>query len=77
MKYTCIQGDCWDGIALKIFQNEMIYPQLLEVNRQYSDVLMFKGGEVLEIPDQMIVDELFITRPYQSNAISIISAPWQ
>ena len=77
MKYTCTQGDCWDSIALKIFQNEMIYPQLLEINREFSDVICFNGGEVLEIPDQMIVDELFITKPYQSNSISVINAPWE
>lgn len=76
MKYTCTQGDCWDGISYKVFQNEMIYPQLLEINREFSDVICFNGGEVLEIPDQMIVDELFITKPYQRNAISIISTPW-
>lgn len=77
MKFVCSQGECFDSIAYNTFKDEMLYPQIMEANRKYSDVVMFDGGEEIEIPDELIIDNLFVTRPYQKGAeLSIISAPW-
>ena len=37
--YYTIQGDMWDGIAKKLYDDESGVNALLEANQQYADIL--------------------------------------
>lgn len=51
MKYTTIQGDTWDVIALKTTGSEMNMNRLIENNITHRDTVIFGAGIVLDIPD--------------------------
>jgi hypothetical protein len=77
MKYTCAQGETWDSIAYQAFKDEMMFPTIMDANRKYNDVVIFDGGEVIEIPDSVITDSIFVTTPFQSGgSIRVILPPW-
>lgn len=49
--YTTIQGDAWDLIAYRLFGSEKYMKNLIEANWDYSDVLVFSSGTILNIPE--------------------------
>ena len=49
--YTTIQGDCWDGIAKRLYGTEAAMNVLLEANRGYNDITVFSAGVVLTVPE--------------------------
>lgn len=49
--YTTIQGDCWDGIAKRVYGSEDGMNTLLEANSKYSETVVFGAGVVLTVPD--------------------------
>ncbi len=51
MSYVTVQGDTWDGIALKTLGNERYMSQLIESNIEHADTVSFSAGVVLRIPD--------------------------
>ena len=51
--YTTIQGDCWDGIAKKMYGSEAGTNILLEANSTYAETAVFGAGGVLNVPDYM------------------------
>lgn len=48
--YTTIQGDMWDLIAKRLYNDEASLNVLLEANQQYADIVVFPAGIVLEVP---------------------------
>lgn len=59
-------GDTWDSIAYKYLGDEFQCDLVMEANaRHYSDVLVFDGGERLQIPDEIV------------SVSNIIKAPWE
>lgn len=40
--YYTIQGDMWDGIAKKLYDDESGVNALLEANQQYADIVVFQ-----------------------------------
>ncbi len=48
--YETKSGETWDSIAFDLFTNEMMASTLIQENKEYADVLIFDGGEVLAIP---------------------------
>lgn len=77
MKYTCAQGDTWDSIAFKAYGDEFLFTQIMDANRYFSDYVMFNGGEVVEIPDQVVIENTLFSTPWQTGAnIRVIEAPW-
>lgn len=50
-KYTTVQGDMWDLIAKRKYGTEKAMHVLLEANQQYSDIVVFGVGIVLNIPE--------------------------
>lgn len=48
--YTTIQGDMWDLIAKRLYNNEASLNVLLRANQQYADIVVFPAGIVLEAP---------------------------
>ncbi len=49
--YTTVQGDCWDGIAKRLYGTEAAMNVLLEANQDYNDITVFSAGVVLTVPE--------------------------
>lgn len=49
--YTTTQGDMWDLIAKRLYNDEASLNILLEANQQYADIVVFPAGIVLEVPE--------------------------
>lgn len=49
-KYVTTQGETWDTISLDFYGNPYRIKELIECNRQYSDVLIFEANIELNIP---------------------------
>lgn len=56
-KYTASAGQTWDFVAVLFYYTEFAMNILLEANPDYSDILVFKGGEELNIPYAEFFDE--------------------
>ena len=49
--YSTVQGDCWDGIAKRLYGTEAAMNVLLEANQDYNDITVFSAGVVLTVPE--------------------------
>lgn len=49
--YTTIQGDMWDGIAVKVYGDEGYMRELLKANPKYDDYHIFPANVKLVLPD--------------------------
>lgn len=49
--YTTVQGDCWDGIAKRLYGTEAATNVLLKANQDYNDITVFSAGVVLTVPE--------------------------
>ena len=49
--YTTVQGDCWEGIAKRLYGTEAAMNVLLEANQDYNDITVFSAGVVLTVPE--------------------------
>ena len=49
-KHTAKCGDTFDILALKYYEDEFMASYIIEVNTRYQNVIVFEGGEVLNIP---------------------------
>ena len=77
MIYIAANGDTWDAIAFKAYGDEFQFPQIMEANRDKSDVVIFSGGESVTIPDRVVVEDTIISSPWQTGSkIRIISPAW-
>ncbi len=50
-KYTTVQGDMWDVIAKKVYDDEAGMNVLMEANTDYTEVVVFPAGVYLTVPD--------------------------
>ena len=66
-KYTTNQGETWDTISLDFYGTPYRIKELIECNRQYSDVLVFEANVELNIP--ILEDKLAVTlAPWKRGA---------
>ena len=49
--YKTIQGDTWDGIAVKVYGDEKYMNELLEANQAYREIIIFPAKVSLSLPD--------------------------
>ncbi len=49
--YKTIQGDTWDGIAVKVYGDEKYMNELLEANQTYREILIFPANVSLSLPN--------------------------
>lgn len=56
--YITISGDTWDTIAYKLFKDSKLYGNLLELNQEYSDVVMFEAGIKIKYQDDVIMNNI-------------------
>ncbi len=52
--YTTIQGDMWDHIAYTQLGDARYTDQLIALNTQYRETLIFPPGCVLVLPEQTV-----------------------
>lgn len=65
MVYTANNEETWDMVVYNTVGDEFQMDTILHDNSYYySDVVLFEGGEVLNVQSQVVVDA------------SIIKAPW-
>lgn len=50
-RYTTKQGDMWDSISKKVYDNEAGMTRLLEANTEHSGIVIFPAGIELNIPN--------------------------
>lgn len=50
-RYTTIQGDTWDGISYKLYQNEAYMADLMAANPDYIQTVVFSAGVRLHVPE--------------------------
>ena len=50
--YTTIQGDTWDMIAKKVYDDEAYTSLLMEVNPKLLDYFVFPEGIVVTVPEK-------------------------
>lgn len=50
--YTTIQGDTWDMIAKKVYDDESYTFLLMEANPQLLDFFVFPEGIVITVPEK-------------------------
>ena len=77
MKYTASLGDTWDTVAYKVCGDEFECDTIRKANRDFSDVLVFDGGESLIIPSD-VGDRLAIeaSSVVSSASVRVIAAEW-
>lgn len=77
--YIASNGEAWDLVCYNTYGdgNEFLMQTVMRVNREYSDTLLFEGGESLRIPtlNSSPVIELDKSSGY-SSTIRIITTPW-
>lgn len=49
--YRTIQDDAFDAIAYRLWGDERLARELIQVNPEHADVLLFEAGVVLTVPD--------------------------
>lgn len=49
--YTTMQGDTWDGIAYKLYQDESYMTDLMKLNPDLTQTVIFSAGVVLSLPE--------------------------
>lgn len=63
--YRTIDGDAFDSIAYRLWQDESLAQYIIAANPEYADVVIFEAGAELTIPD--------VDRPVQ---VSSTLPPW-
>ena len=64
--YTTVLGDTWDSIAYSLFGDSKAYNSLLELNQEYSDIVIFSAGVKIKYQDKILV------KTYEENV-----PPWR
>lgn len=63
-EYRTIQGDTWDRISLKVFNDEKMMHRLIQANPAHRYVVFFNAGVNLVVPE--------VKTPEQNNTF-----PWR
>jgi phage tail protein X len=52
MIYTTVQGDTWDGISFKVYEQASLMTLLINANPEYVSTVVFSGGVILTVPEK-------------------------
>lgn len=55
--YTTQQGDTWDIIAFKVYNDEKQMALLIEANQQHRNVVFFSANAILNTPTVTITSK--------------------
>ncbi|WP_405329515.1 phage tail protein [Fibrobacter sp.] len=73
--YSTKEGETWDSIAYDLFDDSFAMDTLLEANDyEYYDTVTFSDGDVIQIPQQAIMESAIIPNPW--DATTVIDNPW-
>lgn len=75
-EYICPRGCTWDVIAFDAYGDEFMLDFLLQQNPELSDVVIFEGGEKINVPARGIVAASTIAPPWDDVGEAIILPPW-
>ena len=78
--YICEAGDCWDSVCTKTYGRgtELMFQEMLDLHRDYSEGIVFKGGEVLSLPTHIQTPLTIVTVPFASSStITLVPSPWE
>lgn len=65
-KFLASDGDTWDSVAYKTTGDEFQCDAIRQLNeREYGDILVFEGGEILKIPEDVAKKSKFIKTPWE------------
>ncbi|NLH01185.1 MAG: LysM domain-containing protein [Clostridiales bacterium] len=53
--YTTVEGDTFDSIALKFYNDEKLASTIISANPDYCDRLIFEAGITLVIPGEATI----------------------
>lgn len=67
--YQTIDGDTWDLISYKLFGSEFFIHELISLNLQYRDYVIFPSGVKLYVPN--------ISKQDTSKSIKESLPPWK
>lgn len=74
-EYIAKNGETWDSIAFDTFSDGFAMDTLLEANDyEYCDTVTFSDGDVIQIPQQAIMESAIIPNPW--DATTVIDNPW-
>lgn len=48
--YRTVQGDSFDAVAYRLWNDERLAAALIAANPEYADVLLFEAGVTLALP---------------------------
>ncbi|MEI6857073.1 tail protein X [Psychrilyobacter sp.] len=54
--YTTVQGDMWDSISFKVYEEDKYSKELTRANPKYANIAIFSGGIDLICPDISNID---------------------
>lgn len=70
-EYNCASGDTFDIIALQAYGNEIYAAEVMCANPQYTDRLIFEGGEKVRLP---LIENI----PDRNEQVyTVDAAPWK
>lgn len=73
--YIASQDETWDHVAYNVYNDSLLFVEIMEANREYSDVITFEGGEELQIPVR--TSTTIVTTPFKSDStITIVPSPF-
>ena len=49
--YITVEGDTFDSLALRFYNDEKLASTIIQANPDYCDMLIFEAGISLSIPD--------------------------
>ena len=49
--YITILGDTWDGIAFKLYGDELAVGEIMDINRGHIKTVIFSAGVELRLPE--------------------------
>lgn len=76
--HICRAGETFDSIALYEYQDERYAADLLNANPSLSSILIFSGGEVLQLPVvEVTEDEEEDDEEYDEDDYMPATAPWK
>ena len=73
-EYICPRGCTWDVIAFDAYGDEFMMDFILQQNPEFSDVVIFEGGEKINVPARGIVAASTIAPPWDDGGEAIIKA---
>ena len=50
-EYVTVQGDTWDLIAYKVYDNEAYMNKLIEANPEHRETVFFSANVRLKVPE--------------------------